>query len=89
MTNIANIASLVTRQEQEALSRRHNYSAVVVPLSTGEFAIFSSDLTSESMLIVDNADDLSLAIVSRASMHDRKTPSKGRPVDLNMKGLLD
>ena len=80
----------ITQQEQEALSRRYGNSiAIIVPLSTGEYAVFSSDRTSESMVIVDDIDNLGLAITSRANMHQRKTPSKGKQVDLNMKGMLD
>jgi hypothetical protein len=63
-------------QEQEALSRRHTFRAAVTPLSNGSFAIFALDLSAESLIIVENADDLVLAIVSRANMLERKTPSK-------------
>jgi hypothetical protein len=66
----------MTPQEQEALSMRHAYRAAVTPLGDGSFAVFSIDLTSESMMIVDNPDDLILAIMSRASMLKRKTPSE-------------
>ena len=80
----------VTRQEQEALSKRYgNNKAHVVPLEDGSFAVFASDLTSESMVIVEDNDTLAVAITSRASMHKRKTPSKGRPVKLNMQSLLE
>lgn len=80
----------VTVQEQEALSKRYgNGVAIVVPLADGSFAVFSHDRTAEAMLIVDDNDNLAMAITSRANMHARKTPSKGRPVELNMKSLLD
>lgn len=78
----------VTKQEQEALSKRYHTCAIVVPLSDGTFAVFSNDRTSESMLLVENPDDLAIAIASRAGMHDRKTPSKGRPVELNLAELF-
>lgn len=66
-------------QEQEALSRRYAFRASVVPLEDGSFAVFALDLSSESLLIVNNSDDLALAIVSRANMLQRKTPSKDDP----------
>lgn len=81
----------MTRQEQEALSKRYAIRACITPLSDGSFAVFSLDLSSESLLIVENADDLVLAIVSRAAMLQRKTPSKGDESILlsNRKGSLD
>jgi|SRR5215471_15481634 len=60
---------------QEALSIHWGYSAVVVPLRDGTFGVFARDRTIESLLIVDNPDDLSIAITSRANMSDRRTPS--------------
>jgi len=65
----------MTKQEQEALSRRHVFRASVTPLEDGTFAVFALDLSAESLVVV-TADDLSLAVVSRANMLRRKTPSK-------------
>jgi hypothetical protein len=79
----------VTKQEQEALSRRYAYYAIVTPLEDGSFAVFSNDRTAESMLIVEDNDDLAMAITSRANMNRRKTPSRGRDVDLDMDSLLE
>ena len=70
-------------REREALSRRYLTCAIVVPLNDGSFAVFASDRTSESMVIVDDTEHLSLAITSRANMIDRKTPSKGAEVDMS------
>jgi hypothetical protein len=80
----------MTTQEQEALSKRYGKNvAIVIPLRDGSFAVFSEDLTSESLLIVDDNDNLAIAINSRANMHGRKTPSKNRDVGLNIKSLLE
>lgn len=80
----------LTSREKEALAGRYNNFAVVVPLSDGAYAVFSHDKTVESMLIVDDTDDLQLAISSRANMHERKTPSKGLAgATVNVNELLD
>lgn len=80
----------LTSREQEALSRRYNSVAIVVPLQDGSYAVFANDRTSESMLIVEDLDDLSFAITSRANMHKRKTPSKGLPsASLDITELLE
>lgn len=69
----------ITSREKEAMSGRFENFAAVVPLSDGSYAVFSHDRTVESMLIVEDTDDLLLAIASRANMNQRKTPSKGLP----------
>lgn len=61
---------------QEALSARHYRVAIVATLEDGSFAVFSGDRTPESLILVDDPDDLALACASRASMFDRVTPSK-------------
>jgi hypothetical protein len=80
----------LSSQEQEALSKRYGKNvAIVIPLRDGSFAVFSEDLTSESLIVVDDNDNLAMAINSRANMHGRKTPSKNRDVGLNIKSLLE
>lgn len=64
-----------TPQVKEALYRRNSYHAVVTPLQDGSFAVFANDRSLETLLIVSNPDDLILAIVSRANLLHRKTPS--------------
>jgi len=76
---------MMTSQEQEALSRRYAFRASVTPLEDGSFAVFALDLSSESMVIVQSLDDLGLAVVSRANMSRRKTPSR----DAVQKEVLD
>jgi hypothetical protein len=75
----------LTPQEMEALSIRYVVSAIVVPLKDGSFAVFANDRSGESLVIVQNTDDLALAITSRANMAQRKTPSRvpGAVVDLD------
>jgi hypothetical protein len=63
-------------REQEALSKRYAFRASVTPLSDGSFAVFALDLSAGSMLIVENPDDLALAIMSRANTLERKTLSQ-------------
>jgi len=75
------------KREQEALSRRYAFRASVVPLEDGSFAVFAIDLSAESLIIVDNVDDLALAIVSRANLLQRKTPSREEPRDLRLDEL--
>ena len=75
--------------EQEALSSRFLKAAIVTPLSDGSFAVFSNDRTAESMVIVENADDIILAITSRASMLERKTPSKAPGVPVSVTSFLE
>jgi len=77
----------MTKQEQEALSRRYAFRASVTPLEDGSFAVFALDLSSESMLIAKDADELALAVVSRANMLQRKTPSREEPRDLRLDEL--
>jgi hypothetical protein len=79
----------MTSHEQEALSRRYAFRASVVPLEDGSFAVFALDLSSESLLIVENPDDLAFAIVSRANMLRRKTPSKDDPPPPGRRVVLD
>lgn len=80
----------MTPREQEALSRRYGKNtAIVVPLEDGSFAVFAEDRTSESLLIVEDNDDLAIAITSRANMRQRKAPSKNRDIGLDMKSLLE
>jgi len=74
--------------KQEALSRRYAFRASVTPLEDGSFAVFALDLSAESLLIVHDADELALAVVSRANMTKRKTPSKEEVRDLGL-GQLD
>jgi len=71
------------KRRQEALSRRYAFRAAVTPLEDGAFAVFALDLSSESLVIVE-ADDLALAIVSRANMLERKTPSKEEARDIKV-----
>ena len=70
-------------REQEALSKRYAYRASVTPLADGSFAIFSLDFSPESMVIVDNADDLGLAITSRANMNRRRDAKGFDEVDFD------
>jgi hypothetical protein len=82
-------------QEQEALSIRYQRHAIVAPLSGGGFAVFAHDYSKESMVIVDDPDNLALAITTRASMAALKSPSregspskrKPDPVDLDFSDL--
>lgn len=61
---------------KEALANRRYYAAVVTVLSDGSYAVFANDRHSESMVIVDNPDDLAIAIESRFKMKQRVIPSK-------------
>jgi hypothetical protein len=79
----------MTKQEQEALSRRYAFRACVTPLEDGSFAVFALDLSSESLLIAESPDDLALAVVSRANMLKRKTPSRDDPTAGGSKKVLD
>jgi hypothetical protein len=80
----------MTPNEQEALSKRYGKNvAIVAPLEDGSFAVFAKDLTAESLMLVNDNDDLAIAISSRASMKERKTASRNRDVGLNMKSLLE
>jgi len=72
------------KRKQEALSRRYAFRAVVTPLEDGAFAVFALDLSSESLVIVNDAEELALAIVSRANMLERKTPSKEEMRDIKV-----
>ena len=78
---------MMDKRTQEALSRRYAFRASVTPLEDGSFAVFSLDLSSESMIIAADADELALAVVSRANMLQRKTPSKEEPRDLKLEHL--
>lgn len=73
---------MMDKNEQEALSTRYAYRASVTPLEDGSFAVFALDLTAESLIIVDNPDDLVIAIMSRAAMSKRITPSKREPQEV-------
>lgn len=61
---------------KEALGKRRYYAAVVTVLSDGSYAVFANDRHSESMVIVDNPDDLAIAIESRFKIKQRITSSK-------------
>lgn len=67
---------VVDPRVKEALDKRRYYAAVVTVLEDGSFAVFATDRHSESMIIVDNPDDLVLAIASRYKMKQRVVPSK-------------
>jgi len=70
-------------REEEALTKRYEFRASVTPLEDGSFAVFALDFSEESMLIVDDVEELVLAIVSRANMKRRKSKTDFDDIDFS------